>query len=265
MVLVSGMRSMLDLVIMSYALVAWWGVNRLTRDARSPDPVKILHVVASYLPAVRYGGTIVSVHGLCRALAARGHDVHVFTTSVDGPRDSPVPHDTAVEIDGVKVWYFQSTRFARAVLGAAARRQLRESRRASSTSSTPTRSTCGRCGRRRDAAHAAGVPYVVSPRGMLEKDLIEQKSPLLKAALIAFIEQRTLEHAAAIHVTSAREADEAARVWIRAAADARDSERRRRRSDATGHGLAGDRRDQSTARRTCCFSAASTGRRASIA
>ncbi len=30
MVLVSGMRSMQDLVIMSYALVAWWGVNRLS-------------------------------------------------------------------------------------------------------------------------------------------------------------------------------------------------------------------------------------------
>ena len=29
MVLVSGMRSMQDLVIMSYALVAWWGVNRM--------------------------------------------------------------------------------------------------------------------------------------------------------------------------------------------------------------------------------------------
>lgn len=29
MVLVSGMRSMQDLVIMSYALVAWWGINRL--------------------------------------------------------------------------------------------------------------------------------------------------------------------------------------------------------------------------------------------
>lgn len=35
MVLVSGMRSMLDLIIMSYALVAWWGVNRLV----SPKPV----------------------------------------------------------------------------------------------------------------------------------------------------------------------------------------------------------------------------------
>lgn len=32
MVLVAGMRSMQDLVIMSYALVAWWLANRLTRD-----------------------------------------------------------------------------------------------------------------------------------------------------------------------------------------------------------------------------------------
>jgi hypothetical protein len=32
MVLIAGMRSMLDLIVMSYALVAWWGVNRfLTR------------------------------------------------------------------------------------------------------------------------------------------------------------------------------------------------------------------------------------------
>ena len=32
MVLVSGMRSMLELVLMSYALVAWWAANRLTRS-----------------------------------------------------------------------------------------------------------------------------------------------------------------------------------------------------------------------------------------
>jgi hypothetical protein len=29
MILVSGMRSMQDLIIMSYAIFAWWGVNRL--------------------------------------------------------------------------------------------------------------------------------------------------------------------------------------------------------------------------------------------
>lgn len=32
MVLVSGMRSMLELVLMSYALVAWWAANRLARS-----------------------------------------------------------------------------------------------------------------------------------------------------------------------------------------------------------------------------------------
>jgi len=36
MVLVSGMRSMQDLVIMSYALVAWWAANRLTRERLLP-------------------------------------------------------------------------------------------------------------------------------------------------------------------------------------------------------------------------------------
>jgi glycosyltransferase involved in cell wall biosynthesis len=55
-------------------------------------------------------------------------------------------------------------------------------------------------------ARRAGVPYVVSPRGMLEKDLIERKSALWKAALIGFVEKINLEGAAAIHVTSRREA-----------------------------------------------------------
>lgn len=35
MVLVAGLRSMQDLVIMSYALVAWWGANRLVRRRTS--------------------------------------------------------------------------------------------------------------------------------------------------------------------------------------------------------------------------------------
>ena len=74
--------------------------------------MKILHVVPTYIPAWRYGGTIHSVHGLCRALAARGHDVDVFTTNVDGLADSDVPLGTPVVIDGVRVWYHPS-RFGR--------------------------------------------------------------------------------------------------------------------------------------------------------
>lgn len=53
--------------------------------------MRLLHVVPTYLPATRYGGPIYSVHGLCKALTAHGHEVYVFTTKVDGPGDSAVP------------------------------------------------------------------------------------------------------------------------------------------------------------------------------
>ena len=68
--------------------------------------MKILHVVPSYYPAVRYGGPIRSVHGLARALVSRGHDVHVYTTNVDGPKDADVPIGNAVDLDGVSVSVF---------------------------------------------------------------------------------------------------------------------------------------------------------------
>src|SRR5436305_13855829 len=70
--------------------------------------VKILHVVPTYLPARRYGGPIYAVHGLCRALAARGHEVDVVTTNVDGAGISDVPLGRAVDVDGVRVSYFAS-------------------------------------------------------------------------------------------------------------------------------------------------------------
>lgn len=171
--------------------------------------MKLLHVAASYVPAHRYGGTIVSVHGLCRALAARGHQVHVYTTSVDGPDDLPVPHGEPVDVDGVTVWYFRSPRVRRLYHSP----QLGQALRANVAGFDVVHThgiflwplwTAAR------EAHRSGVPYVVSPRGMLEKNLIERKNPLLKASLIGFIERRTLERAAAVHVTSAREADEAA-------------------------------------------------------
>jgi hypothetical protein len=36
MILVAGMRSMQELVLMSYALVAWWAANRITRSRTVP-------------------------------------------------------------------------------------------------------------------------------------------------------------------------------------------------------------------------------------
>lgn len=171
--------------------------------------MKILHVVASYLPAVRYGGTIVSVHGLCKSLAARGHDVHVFTTSVDGPRDSPVRHGEPVDLDGVSVWYFRSRFLRRLYWSPPLGRAL--AARAGDFDVVHTHAVfLWPLWAAARAAQRAGVPYVLSPRGMLEKALIEQKSRVFKTAWIALIEKQNVRQASAVHVTSAREAAELA-------------------------------------------------------
>lgn len=169
----------------------------------------ILHVVPSYIPAHRYGGPIYSVHGLCKGLVERGHDVHVFTTNVDGDKDSDVPLETPVDIDGVKVWYYPS-RFMRrlyrspdmkdAVGGKVGDFDLLHLH---SVFLWPTWVAAR-------AAKSAGIPYVIAPRGMLVKELIRRKSYFLKTAWINLIERRNLEEAAAIHVTSKAEGEDVA-------------------------------------------------------
>jgi glycosyltransferase involved in cell wall biosynthesis len=181
--------------------------------------VRILHVVPTYLPATRYGGPIYAVHGLCKALAARGHQVGVFTTNVDGDRDSDVPLDTPVDLDGVRVHYFSATAspFAglrrRLYFSPAMRQTLAERTNGydvlhlHSVFLWPTYAAAR-------AAQRAHVPYVVSPRGMLVPELIRRKSSFAKRSWIRIAEQRTFRHAAAIHFTAQREWDDARQIAI---------------------------------------------------
>lgn len=64
------------------------------------------------------------------------------------------------------------------------------------------------------AAYRQAVPYVISPRGMLVRDLIERKSGLLKKAWIGTFESRNFQRAAAIHFTSRRELEDAKATGI---------------------------------------------------
>ena len=173
---------------------------------RKSRQVRILHVVPSYYPAVRYGGPIVSVHALCKALAQRGHDVQVFTTNVDGRANSAVPVGVPVDMDGVKVWYFPVPFLRRLYWSPRMGRALHAQMPSFDIVHThsvflwPTWAAAR-------AATRHGVPYVVAPRGMLVPDLIKRKSRLLKTAWIRLIERGNLEGAAAIHVTSRIEGD----------------------------------------------------------
>jgi glycosyltransferase involved in cell wall biosynthesis len=168
----------------------------------------ILHVVPTYIPAYRYGGPIYSVHGLCKALVLLGHEVSVFTTNVDGDNDSDVPLGQPVDIDGVKVSYFPSKRLRRLYWSPPMKKALEKQIQKvdilhlHSIFLWPTWAAAR-------SARRNGNPYIIAPRGMLVKELIERKSSFAKNLWIRLVERRNLERAAAIHVTTKKEMEEA--------------------------------------------------------
>lgn len=175
--------------------------------------MRILHVVPTYMPAVRYGGPIYSVHALCRALVARGHSVHVYTTNVDGPGVSQVSLTKPAVLDGVEIRYFPcglGRRLYRSpAMGRAIERNVAsfDILHLHSVFLWPTLAAAR-------AADRANVPYVLAPRGMLVAELIRGKNRLLKTAWIELFERRNVAGAAAVHVTSALEQTELAKLGI---------------------------------------------------
>jgi len=145
------------------------------------------------------------VQGLAAATVALGHDVHVYTSNVDGVGVSDVPTLVPVDLDGVKVWYFPSGRgrriFRSPELGHALYQTI------SSFDIVHIHyvwvwTTIQAAA----AARRHSVPYVLAPRGMLVEDLIRQRSSLAKRAWLTLFGRRDVANAAAIHVTSDAEA-----------------------------------------------------------
>ncbi len=166
--------------------------------------MKILHIVPTYIPAYRYGGPIYSVHGLCKALVKLGHEVHVYTTNVNGDQDSAVPIGEAVDVEGVKVWYFPSHFLRRIYYSPQLEKHLRKTIQGFDLihlHSVFLRPTL--VGAR--YAQKYQIPYFLTPRGMLVKDLINRKSTLIKNFWIQLFEKRTIAQASAIHLTSQAE------------------------------------------------------------
>jgi glycosyltransferase involved in cell wall biosynthesis len=137
----------------------------------------------------------------------RGHEVEVITTNINGTEKSEVPTGVPISIDGIQVRYFSSP-FLRRLSWAPDLASFLKAEidrydvlHLHSVYLWPTW-VAGRLARR------AHVPYLLSPRGMLVKDLIARRSWIVKAAWINLIEQSNLEGAAAIHVTSELEKTE---------------------------------------------------------
>lgn len=171
--------------------------------------MRILHVVPSYFPAIRYGGPIYSVHGLAKASAAAGHRVDVYTTNADGPGALAVPTDNWVDVEGVRVRYFPRAwplRLFRApAMARAAKACLADYDiiHIHAVFLWPVFTMARACRR-------AGVPYILSPRGMLVRDLFRARSGFAKRLWMALFDRKTVEQASALHLTAQSEADEIA-------------------------------------------------------
>ena len=175
--------------------------------------MRILHVVPTYLPAWRHGGPVRAVHGLCKALAARGHEVTVFTTNIHGDGTLDIPAEKPVWIDDVEVRYFEVQFPRRLYFAPGMRRALRNDVAGfdvvhlHSVFLWPTTAAAR-------AAERAGVTYVLSPRGMLVPDLMRSRGRWRKGAWMLLAERRTIQNASALHATSSLEAQEAARLGL---------------------------------------------------
>jgi glycosyltransferase involved in cell wall biosynthesis len=176
--------------------------------------MRILHVVPSYLPAWRYGGPIRSVHGLCKNLIELGHEVHVYTTDVDGTDRLNVPIGMPVNIDGVWVTYFPVTKVLRRLyfspkMKIALLKNIKhfDFLHLHSIFLWPTYIASR-------IASKQSKPYAISLRGMLVKDLFRRKSYIIKNIWLFLIERMSLENASFIHVTTPLEKTEASKFRL---------------------------------------------------
>ena len=167
--------------------------------------MRVLHVSAYYAPAFSFGGPPRSIHGLCKALRAAGCHIQVLTTDADGDSRLASAHANAGEYEGVPVRYCPRSRPYR-VLGS---RALADALPAE-VARVDLVHIHGLWNRvvwaASRAAWRAGVPYVLSPRGMLDDGSLRHHG-WRKTIVYPFTDRAVVQRAAAIHATSAREAD----------------------------------------------------------
>lgn len=164
-----------------------------------------MHVSPYFAPAFAYGGPPRSILGLCRELPHHGIDVNVMTTTAGGPDRELPPATEPVEYEGVPVRYFPLAEPRRFWNAPALRRAL--AREVPSYDVVHVHGLwnmpawdAARLARR------AGVPYVISPRGMLEREALAIGRGR-KAIAFRLIERRNIRSAAWLHATSTREVE----------------------------------------------------------
>lgn len=167
--------------------------------------MRVMHVSAYFAPAFGYGGPPQCILGLCKGLKRAGVDVEVFTTTANGAKTDLPPSPAEGNVyEGVCVRYFARS-FPRRFFGtsALAAALTAEVQRFDLVHihglwNLPAWYAASR-------ARRAGLPYVLSPHGMLEPRCLAHHAWRKRIAYPLF-ERRNLTSAAFLHATSTTEA-----------------------------------------------------------
>jgi glycosyltransferase involved in cell wall biosynthesis len=171
--------------------------------------LRVLHVTPYYEPAYVYGGPTRSIPALCQGLARQGVDVHVYTTNANGSSTLDVPPGEVQVRNDVTVRYFARwpglrSFFAPDLLTALHRTVPHfDLVHVEGMWSAPVSAACS-------VSRRAGVPYIVSPRGMLMPWEFNHKA-WKKLPFFLLVELRSLFASRAIHCTSEAEVSALAR------------------------------------------------------
>lgn len=160
--------------------------------------MRILHLIATL--ARESGGPAQACLEMARAVAARGHEVTIYTTNWASNGVEPVPTSVRLQQDGVNVTYFpvHFPRFWKPSLAMASalRRDLAQFDVVHLHSLYMFHDWLG--GR---LCQRLGIPYIVRPHGMLDP-YIRSRHRARKRLVEVLFQNRVLRQATAIHYTS---------------------------------------------------------------
>ena len=166
-------------------------------------PLRIVHALPFFDPALRFGGPVAQLRRVCQGLAQRGHQVSVVTTELD--IDPELPRERWLAKDGYRIWYSRVNRLGRFApyYVPGARKPLHESLQDADILHLSLSFThLNVLGRK--AAGKLGVPYIYTPRSCLDPVRLRQKR-LSKLLFLALFERKIIRDAAAIHILTETE------------------------------------------------------------
>ncbi|MBS1790784.1 MAG: glycosyltransferase [Acidobacteria bacterium] len=166
--------------------------------------MRVLHVAAYFAPAFVYGGPPRSILGLCKALRRQGVETLVYTTTANGAEDFPASFNGEQCYEDIPVRYFPR-RWPKRFFGVDGLAEML----AANANRFDLLHIHGLWNltvwAAAEQARKLGLPYLISPRGMLDRGAMDHEAAR-KFVAWHWAERKNLLGASLLHATSTSEA-----------------------------------------------------------